>query len=167
MNQLNSSKVAAGLCASMEPRMDIYRHSFLASPPMSAQRGAVLVVALIFLLLMTILAMSASGRSFLQERMVGGLRNAQQAEMSAQTALRERDRRRPFDGGWRCAAQSRHERRLLQSEHQLRIACVRQRHKLSKCGFDTDIGLAGWPGGESAAKSRVYLGRGVLEQLRS
>lgn len=53
-----------------------------------AQSGAVLVVALIFLLLLTILAISASGRSLLQERMAGGLRNAQQAEMSAQTALR-------------------------------------------------------------------------------
>ncbi len=56
--------------------------------PMHAQRGAVLVVALIFLLLLTILAISASGRSLLQERMAGGLRNAQQADMSAQTALR-------------------------------------------------------------------------------
>jgi len=53
-----------------------------------AQRGAVMVVALIFLLLLTILAISASGRSLLQERMAGGLRNAQQADMSAQTALR-------------------------------------------------------------------------------
>lgn len=56
--------------------------------PMRAQRGAVMVVALIFLLLLTMLAISASGRSILQERMAGGLRNAQQAEMSAQTALR-------------------------------------------------------------------------------
>jgi type IV pilus assembly protein PilX len=53
-----------------------------------AQRGAVLVVALIFLLLLTILAISASGRSLLQERMAGGLRNAQLAEMGAETALR-------------------------------------------------------------------------------
>jgi type IV pilus assembly protein PilX len=53
-----------------------------------AQRGAVLVLALIFLLLLTILAISASGRSLLQQRMAGGLLNAQQAEMSAQTALR-------------------------------------------------------------------------------
>lgn len=53
-----------------------------------AQRGAVLVVALIFLLLMTMLAISASGRSLLQERMVGGLRNAQLAEMGAEAALR-------------------------------------------------------------------------------
>jgi type IV pilus assembly protein PilX len=53
-----------------------------------AQRGVVLIVALIFLLLLTILAISASGRSLLQERMAGGLRNSQQAEMSAETALR-------------------------------------------------------------------------------
>ena len=52
------------------------------------QRGAVLVIALIFLLLLTILAISASGRSLLQERMAGGLHNAQQADMGAQTALR-------------------------------------------------------------------------------
>jgi type IV pilus assembly protein PilX len=56
--------------------------------PAHTQRGAVLVVALIFLLLLTILAISSSGRSLLQERMAGGLLNAQQAEMSAQTALR-------------------------------------------------------------------------------
>lgn len=54
----------------------------------SAQRGAVLVIALIFLLLLTILAISASGRSLLQERMAGGLHNAQQATMAAQSALR-------------------------------------------------------------------------------
>ncbi len=57
-----------------------------ASPRL--QRGAVLVVALIFLLLMTILAISASGRSLLQERMVGGLRNAQQAQIGAEAAIR-------------------------------------------------------------------------------
>lgn len=53
-----------------------------------AQRGAVLVVALVFLLLLTILAISASGRSLLQERMVGGLRNAQLSQMGAEAALR-------------------------------------------------------------------------------
>ena len=57
-----------------------------ASP--AEQRGVVLVVALIFLLLMTILAISSSGRSLLQERMVGGLRNAQQAQMGADAAIR-------------------------------------------------------------------------------
>lgn len=54
----------------------------------AAQRGVVLVIALIFLLLLTIIAVSASSRSLLQERMAGGLLNAQRAEMSAQTALR-------------------------------------------------------------------------------
>lgn len=53
-----------------------------------SQRGVVLVVALIFLLLLTMLAISASGRSLLQERMAGGLRNGQMAEMAADTALR-------------------------------------------------------------------------------
>lgn len=53
-----------------------------------AQRGVVLVVALVFLLLLTMLAISATGRSLLQERMAGGLRNAQMAELSAETALR-------------------------------------------------------------------------------
>jgi type IV pilus assembly protein PilX len=53
-----------------------------------AQRGVVLVVALIFLLLLSIIAVAASSRSLLQERMAGGLLNAQRAEMSAQTALR-------------------------------------------------------------------------------
>ncbi len=57
-------------------------------PVPRAQRGVVLIIALIFLLLLTILAISASGRSLLQERMAGGLRNAQQAELSAETALR-------------------------------------------------------------------------------
>jgi type IV pilus assembly protein PilX len=52
------------------------------------QGGMVLVVALIFLLLLTILAISASGRSLLQERMVGGLRNSQQAQLAAESALR-------------------------------------------------------------------------------
>lgn len=60
---------------------------YLSSRP-HAQRGVVLVVALIFLILLTILAISASGRSLLQQRMAGGLRNAQMAEASANTALR-------------------------------------------------------------------------------
>lgn len=54
----------------------------------AAQRGMVLVLALIFLMLLTIIAVAASGRSLLQQRMAGGLLNAQRAEMSAQTALR-------------------------------------------------------------------------------
>jgi len=53
-----------------------------------AQRGAVLIVALIFLLLLTMLALSATGRSLLQVHMAGSLRNAQLAEMSANNAVR-------------------------------------------------------------------------------
>lgn len=54
----------------------------------AAQRGAVLMIALVFLLLLTILALGASSRSLLQQRMAGALLDAQRAEMSAQTALR-------------------------------------------------------------------------------
>lgn len=52
------------------------------------ERGAVLVVALIFLILLTLLALSSSSSSMLQLRMAGSLRNAQQAQLSADTALR-------------------------------------------------------------------------------
>ncbi len=45
-------------------------------------------MALIFLVLLTILAITASSGSLLQLRMAGSLRNAQQAELSANTALR-------------------------------------------------------------------------------
>lgn len=55
---------------------------------MRAQRGAVLILAMIFLLLLTIVAISTTGRSLLQERMAGAMRNAQQAEWSAENALR-------------------------------------------------------------------------------
>jgi type IV pilus assembly protein PilX len=63
----------------------IHRHDPF---PQHRQRGATLIVALIFLLLLTILALGASSRSLLQERMAGSLRNSQQAQMSAETALR-------------------------------------------------------------------------------
>lgn len=53
-----------------------------------AQRGVVLVLALIFLLLITILAVSSSGTSLLQQRLVGGLRSSQVADMGAESALR-------------------------------------------------------------------------------
>lgn len=52
------------------------------------QHGAALIMALIFLVLLTILAISASSGSLLQLRMSGNLRNAQQAQLSANTALR-------------------------------------------------------------------------------
>lgn len=52
------------------------------------QQGSALIVVLIFLILVTLLAISACERSLLQERMAGSLRNAQQAQASAETALR-------------------------------------------------------------------------------
>jgi type IV pilus assembly protein PilX len=55
---------------------------------MKRERGAVLVLALIFLLLLTIVAITSSSRSLIQERLAGALRNAQQADWSAENALR-------------------------------------------------------------------------------
>ncbi|UPG92221.1 pilus assembly protein [Luteibacter aegosomaticola] len=55
---------------------------------MKRERGAVLIIALIFLLLLTIVAITSSSRSLIQERLAGALRNAQQAEWSAENALR-------------------------------------------------------------------------------
>lgn len=52
------------------------------------QQGAVLFVALVFLLLLTLLGLTASSTSILQERMTGGMRNAQLATMGTETALR-------------------------------------------------------------------------------
>jgi type IV pilus assembly protein PilX len=54
----------------------------------NTQRGFALLMALIFLVLLSMLAIAASQRSLLQERMAGSFRNAQQARMSAETALR-------------------------------------------------------------------------------
>ena len=52
------------------------------------QRGAVLFVALVFLLLLTLLGVTASSTSVLQERMTGGMRNAQLAMMGSESGLR-------------------------------------------------------------------------------
>jgi type IV pilus assembly protein PilX len=52
-------------------------------------RGAVLFVALIFLVLLTLLALTASSTSILQERMTGGMRNRQLALMGSESALRD------------------------------------------------------------------------------
>lgn len=52
------------------------------------QRGAALLVALVFLVLLTILALASSGGSLLQQKMVGATRNAQLAEWGAESAVR-------------------------------------------------------------------------------
>lgn len=57
-------------------------------PHHARERGAVLLVALIFLILLTLLAIGASSGSLLQQRMVAATRSAQLASLSADTALR-------------------------------------------------------------------------------
>lgn len=57
-------------------------------PQRARERGAVLLVALIFLILLTLLAIGASSGSLLQQRMVAATRSAQLATLSANTALR-------------------------------------------------------------------------------
>ena len=52
------------------------------------QSGAVLFVALMFLLLLSVVAVVAANTSLLQERMTGGMRNSQLAMMGADSALR-------------------------------------------------------------------------------
>lgn len=52
------------------------------------ERGVILLVALIFLVLLTLLAIGASSGSLLQQRMVAATRSAQLAVLSGNTALR-------------------------------------------------------------------------------
>jgi type IV pilus assembly protein PilX len=65
----------------------IYTSLNVQSVPRSA-RGAVLFVALVFLVLLTMLAVTATGSSILQEKMTGGMRNRQLGFMGAETAVR-------------------------------------------------------------------------------
>ncbi len=53
-----------------------------------AQDGAVLFLAIIFLLLLTLLAVTASSTSIMQERMTGGMRNSQIGLMGSESTLR-------------------------------------------------------------------------------
>lgn len=57
-------------------------------PQRTRERGVVLLVALIFLVLITMLALVASSGSLLQQRMVSATRSAQLATMSGDSALR-------------------------------------------------------------------------------
>ncbi len=52
------------------------------------QHGAVLFVALVFLILLTLLAVAGMGTSIMQERMTGGMRNSQLGLMGAETGAR-------------------------------------------------------------------------------
>jgi type IV pilus assembly protein PilX len=53
------------------------------------QRGAVLVVALVFLLVSTVLGVTAMSSTNLQERMAGNLRDSNLAFQAAESALRD------------------------------------------------------------------------------
>jgi type IV pilus assembly protein PilX len=55
--------------------------------PRKAQ-GAVLFVALVFLILITLLALTAASTSVLQERMTGGMRNSQLGLMGSESSAR-------------------------------------------------------------------------------
>ncbi len=55
---------------------------------LARQRGAALMVALVFMLLLAILAIGAMRTALLQEKMVGALRNQQLAGLGAESALR-------------------------------------------------------------------------------
>jgi type IV pilus assembly protein PilX len=59
----------------------------------AGQRGAALVVGLMFLILVTLLATVAMRQSITQERMAGGLRNVTLARNGAESALRLAERR--------------------------------------------------------------------------
>src|SRR6185295_18447636 len=66
------------------------RHMQVARGSIPAhQRGAVLFVGLVFLVLLMLLAVTATNTSIMQERMTGGLRNSQLATSGAESALRE------------------------------------------------------------------------------
>lgn len=57
-------------------------------PTRSAQQGAVLFVALVFLIILTLLGLAATSTSILQEKMTGSMRNRQLGLMGAESALR-------------------------------------------------------------------------------
>lgn len=57
-------------------------------PHRARERGAVLLIALVFLVLLTLLAIGASSGSLLQQRMVAATRSAQLATMAGDAALR-------------------------------------------------------------------------------
>jgi type IV pilus assembly protein PilX len=52
------------------------------------QKGAVLIVSLVLLLIMTLLGLSSMNNTILEERMAGNLRNSNLAFQSAESALR-------------------------------------------------------------------------------
>lgn len=68
------------------------RYSSRLSVSRRAQRGAVMVVALLLLFVMTVLALGASQATRMQERMAGNARDYDLAFQSAEAALRSAER---------------------------------------------------------------------------
>jgi type IV pilus assembly protein PilX len=66
--------------------------SMRATPSMKQQRGAVLVVSLLLLLVMTVLALGASQTTRLQERMSASMRDRDLAFESSEAGLRNAER---------------------------------------------------------------------------
>ena len=67
-------------------------NTFRHTPDYSTQQGAVLVVGLIFLLIMTLLGVSSMSTSNLEEKMSGNTRDRELAFQAAESALREAER---------------------------------------------------------------------------
>jgi type IV pilus assembly protein PilX len=80
-------------------------------------RGAVLVLALIILMLASVLALGASRSALFQQRMAGGLRNAQLAEWTADSTLRAAE--------WRLWSASAHEATRLRCGSGAQEECYR------------------------------------------
>jgi type IV pilus assembly protein PilX len=80
-------------------------------------QGAVLVVALIILMLVSVLALGASRSALFQQRMAGGLRNAQLAEWTADSTLRAAE--------WRLWSASTHEATRLRCGSGAQEECYR------------------------------------------
>lgn len=59
------------------------------NPPGTVQRGSALVIALVFLLLLTLIGVTAMQTTTLQERMSGNVRDRSLAFQAAEAALRE------------------------------------------------------------------------------
>jgi type IV pilus assembly protein PilX len=72
------------------------------------ERGAVLIVSLIFLVILTMLGVTAMSSTTFEERMAGNARDAALAQQAAEAALREARDEVLDDAGSPSAAKSRH-----------------------------------------------------------
>ncbi|POP53848.1 pilus assembly PilX family protein [Zhongshania marina] len=65
------------------------RKVFKSSSIMVGQRGAALIVSLVFMLILTIIGAASMQSATMQERMAGNARNVEQAFQAAEAALRQ------------------------------------------------------------------------------